>query len=143
MDRGPVYPVSAMAATARRTLGRELARSAVSAMLASLSGCSGARSEAPRVDVEVPEAPSPAVVVVPPADQGAQIAAPEEPEEAEARSPPNWDGKERVRRGSCCKGKNECKGKGNCKTDQNDCKGKNECKGQGGCKGVDCDEASP
>lgn len=94
-------------------LGKALALTAASGLVAGLAACGGQQAEAKD----------------PSAEAGAAPAA--EPAAATATDAPAGD-KE------CCKGKNECKGQGQCKTEKNDCAGQNECKGQGGCKAPDC-----
>ena len=86
-------------------MGKTLAFSAVSGMVAALAGCGG----------EAPPAAAPAAPAAAPAAAGSAAA----PAAVEKHA---------------CKTQNSCKGKGGCKTDKNACKGMNECKGKGGCK---------
>jgi hypothetical protein len=98
-------------------MGKSLAFTAVSGMVAGLAGCGGA--PVPPVD-DPTAAPTPD-----PAGAATEAAT------AEAKT--------------CCKGKNPCKAKGGCKTDANTCKGQNECKSKGGCSSGECapEEAAP
>jgi hypothetical protein len=132
-------------------LGDHLALSAVSGMLAALSGCRGADmpAEAPAVEVRLPPDPARAAPADRPAsaEEDVEAAVAGDPERSAAvevqepgRRPHNWDGREGLGSGNCCKGRNECKGKGMCKTERHDCKGMNECKGLGGCRPADCTE---
>ncbi|MDC0681654.1 hypothetical protein [Sorangium atrum] len=89
-------------------MGKTLALTAVSGMVAGLAGCASSPPPAPETGGAAPAA---------------------EPAATEA---PAAAAKE------CCAGKNECKGKGGCKGAGHECSGKNECKGKGGCKPADC-----
>jgi len=93
-------------------LGKALALTAASGLVAGLAACGGQHEPAKDPSAGAAEKP------------------PSEPAAAAAEAPAGDK--------ECCKGNNDCKGKGNCKTDKNDCAGNNECKGQGGCKAPDC-----
>ena len=133
---------------------RTLSMTALSGLLAGLSGCASAP---PVTEVTVaPDNPtsagadtntgSPETATDSEPQQVAED--PGAPDETVARAKPKKRPKraEPVPAGNtnvaspknCCAGLNACKGLGGCKTAQNACMGKNMCKGQGGCKTGDC-----
>ena len=83
-------------------LGKVLATTAVSGMLAALSGCGGAAAKGSGENM------APATPASPATDMPS------------------------VGEKNCCKGKNACKGKSGCKSQTNAaCAGQNDCKGKG------------
>jgi hypothetical protein len=97
-------------------MGKALAFTAVSGMVAGLAGCGGAEpapATAPAASGDSKAAPAAGTAAPAAAGTAAPAAAPAK---------------------HACKGLNTCKGNGGCKTDKNACKGLNTCKGAGGCK---------